>query len=124
MTPFRTSGRAFSFLVSARRGARDLRGSCVMTLAIEVEGLRKLFWVTEREKGLRGAIAGLFAPRRREVAAVASVSFALKRGERVAFVGPNGAGKSTTIKMLTGILRPTSGTARVLDRVPWEARRA
>jgi ABC-2 type transport system ATP-binding protein len=95
-----------------------------MKLAIEVEGLRKLFWVRERDEGVRGAIRGLLRPRRREVVAVASVTFALERGERVAFVGPNGAGKSTTIKMLTGILRPTEGTARVIDHVPWEARRA
>lgn len=56
--------------------------------------------------------------------AVDAVTFAIESGERVAFIGPNGAGKSTTLKMLTGILYPTSGTARVAGRVPWQERQA
>jgi len=59
----------------------------------------------------------------REVAAVREVSFKIEPGERVAFIGPNGAGKSTTLKMLTGILEPTSGTATVAGFVPWQQRR-
>lgn len=61
--------------------------------------------------------------RRRTVDAVRAVSFTVEAGERLAFIGPNGAGKSTSIKMLTGILRPTSGSATVLGHVPWDQRR-
>lgn len=64
-----------------------------------------------------------FRNRRGVVNAVAGVSFSIGAGERIACIGPNGAGKSTTIKMLTGILRPTSGEARVLGLVPWDERR-
>ncbi len=60
---------------------------------------------------------------RRELDAVRSISFTVEPGERLAFIGPNGAGKSTSIKMLTGILQPTGGTATVLDLVPWRQRR-
>src|SRR5688572_30752946 len=61
---------------------------------------------------------------RRVLEAVRSISFDVERGERLAFIGPNGAGKSTSIKILTGILYPTSGTVRVLGLVPWEQRQA
>src|SRR2546430_15329806 len=61
---------------------------------------------------------------RRRVTAVGGVSFSVAAGERVAFIGPNGAGKSTSIKMLTGILHPTSGDATVLGLTPWRQRRA
>jgi ABC-2 type transport system ATP-binding protein len=61
---------------------------------------------------------------RRLVEAVHDISFAVESGERVAYIGPNGAGKSTSIKMLTGILHPTSGSASVLGRLPWRERRA
>ena len=60
---------------------------------------------------------------RRVLDAVRGISFEVDRGERLAFIGPNGAGKSTSIKILTGVLYPTSGAARVLDLVPWEQRR-
>ncbi len=58
------------------------------------------------------------------VEAVRGISFSVERGERIAYIGPNGAGKSTSIKMLTGILHPSGGTATVLDLVPWRSRRA
>ena len=90
--------------------------------AIIVEGLSKTFIATERGKGLAGAMRGLFAPKRRSIEAVRDISFFVNRGERVAFVGPNGAGKSTTIKMLSGILYPTAGNARVAGLVPWKER--
>lgn len=61
---------------------------------------------------------------RRTVEAVRGITFAVAPGERLAFIGPNGAGKSTSIKMLTGLLRPTAGRARVLGLVPWSQRRA
>ncbi|HEY9869849.1 MAG TPA: ATP-binding cassette domain-containing protein [Candidatus Obscuribacterales bacterium] len=84
-----------------------------MELAVELEGLRKTFTVT-RGKGLSRT--------RTEVVAVDGVSFTVPSGQSVALIGPNGAGKSTTIKMLTGILNPTSGEARVLGLVPWKQR--
>lgn len=92
--------------------------------ALHVTGLSKTFRVRERRPGFVGALKGLFTRPARDVRAVEDVTFTIERGERVAFVGPNGAGKSTTIKMLTGILHPTSGTAEVLGFVPWAQRRA
>jgi ABC-2 type transport system ATP-binding protein len=77
---------------------------------IEVAGLSKSFATGRGE-------------RRRVVEAVREISFAVEPGERLAYIGPNGAGKSTSIKMLTGILHPTGGTARVLGLVPWRERR-
>jgi viologen exporter family transport system ATP-binding protein len=93
-----------------------------MNTAIEVEELSKRFVSRRRAPGLKAAIRQLFAPRAHEHLAVDRVSFQIARGERVAFVGPNGAGKSTTIKMLTGILHPSSGEARVLGLTPWRDR--
>jgi ABC-2 type transport system ATP-binding protein len=90
---------------------------------IEVKELTKTFKTRERAAGLRGSLHSLLAPRYRERQAVKPTSFALEAGEVLAFIGPNGAGKSTTIKMLTGILHPDSGQARVLGLVPWEQRR-
>lgn len=79
-------------------------------MAIEVRALTKVFTT-----GRRAA--------RREIEAVRALSLEVASGERVAFIGPNGAGKSTSIKILTGILHPTSGDARVLGIVPWEERK-
>ena len=79
-------------------------------MAIEVRGLTKVFTA-----GRRSA--------RREIEAVRALTLHVAAGERVAFIGPNGAGKSTSIKMLTGILHPTAGDARVLGIVPWEERK-
>jgi ABC-2 type transport system ATP-binding protein len=90
---------------------------------IEVNGLTKTFRTRERGAGLASSLRSFVAPRYREREAVKPICFALERGEVLAFIGPNGAGKSTTIKMLTGILHPTSGSARVLGYVPWRQRR-
>lgn len=65
-----------------------------------------------------------FRARKQNITAIHSLSFAINKGERVPFIGPNGAGKSTTIKMLTGILHPTSGEIKVLGMVPWKQRHA
>ena len=91
---------------------------------IEVRDLRKTFRVKHKEPGLAGSLRALWQPRYSDVAAVKGVSFEVEEGETLAFIGPNGAGKSTTIKMLTGILHPTSGEARVLGYNPWRQREA
>ncbi len=93
------------------------------SLAIEVKNLRKSFFLKPRATGLRDRLRNAFVPRMQEHPAVRSISFSAEKGESLAFIGPNGAGKSTTIKMLTGILHPTGGEARVLDIVPWKKRR-
>jgi ABC-2 type transport system ATP-binding protein len=87
---------------------------------IEAQGLTKTYRVFQKNPGLCGALRGLFHRRYKEVRAVAEVSFTIEPGEMVAFLGPNGAGKTTTLKMLSGLIYPTSGTARVLGFVPWE----
>ena len=91
---------------------------------IETADLRKVFRRIVRRPGIGGAVRALFSREYEEKAAVESVSFALEPGEIVGYIGPNGAGKSTTIKMLTGILVPTSGAIRVAGLVPHEQRRA
>jgi ABC-2 type transport system ATP-binding protein len=86
---------------------------------ILVEDLRKSFRVAERHEGAWGAVRGLVHRRWRIVEALKGVSFALEPGELLGFIGPNGAGKSTTLKILCGILEPTSGRCEVGGLVPW-----
>ncbi|HEX7120088.1 MAG TPA: ATP-binding cassette domain-containing protein [Longimicrobiales bacterium] len=86
---------------------------------IVAEALTKRYRVKVREAGLAGALRALFHPHYRELAAVDGVSFRIEPGEIVGFLGPNGAGKTTTIKMLTGLLYPTSGRAEVAGFDPW-----
>ena len=87
---------------------------------IEVQGLTKTFRTYKKPPGLVGAVKGLFRRTYEHTAAVKDVSFAIEAGELVGFLGPNGAGKTTTLKMLSGLLYPSSGSARVLGYVPWE----
>jgi len=89
---------------------------------IAVQELGKMFAVKQKEPGMIGSLKAIFSPEFKQVEAVKDVSFSVDEGETVAFIGPNGAGKSTTIKMLTGILHPTSGNATVLGMVPWHDR--
>nr|WP_229913800.1 ATP-binding cassette domain-containing protein [Streptomyces capitiformicae] len=89
-----------------------------MTAVIEARGLSKVFHTTVRRPGLGGALRSLVSPERVAKAAVQDVNFRVGKGELLALLGPNGAGKSTTIKMLTGILTPTSGEALVAGVVP------
>ncbi len=86
---------------------------------ITVEDLGKTYLVPEREGGVKAALGSLVRRRTRSVRAVAGVSFGLERGEVVGFLGPNGAGKTTTLKMLAGLLHPTTGRADVLGHTPW-----
>ncbi len=86
--------------------------------AVRVSELNKTFLVPEREAGLRASIRSLFRRQHREVRAVDAIDFEVGQGEIVGFLGPNGAGKTTTLKMLSGLLYPTSGEARVLGHVP------
>ena len=87
---------------------------------IDVRGLTKTYRVMQKQPGLLGALGSLFFRKYKEVRAVADVSFSIEPGEMVAFLGPNGAGKTTTLKMLSGLIYPTSGTATVLGFTPWE----
>jgi len=89
------------------------------TPVIRVGDLGKTFRVPEREPGLGAAARSLVRRRHREVRAVDEITFEVGAGEVVGFLGPNGAGKTTTLKMLSGLLYPTSGTASVLGHVPW-----
>src|SRR2546425_12096122 len=90
-----------------------------MPSIVNAEGLSKTFQVKVRDPGLRGALRALFRPRYRDVHAVRDVTFRIEPGEIVAFLGPNGAGKTTTLKMLAGLLYPTSGRVDVAGVVPW-----
>src|SRR3954447_22040578 len=87
---------------------------------IQTDNLVKVYRVFQKKPGLRGAIRGLVKREWKEVKAVDGVSFAIEPGEMVAFLGPNGAGKTTTLKMLSGLIYPTSGTAQVLGFTPWD----
>jgi ABC-2 type transport system ATP-binding protein len=88
---------------------------------IEVEHLAKTYRVAQKKKsGIGASLRGLFHREMKDVSAVADISFRIEEGEMVAFLGPNGAGKTTTLKMLSGLIYPTSGSARVLGFVPWE----
>src|SRR3974377_1472078 len=89
---------------------------------IAVRELSKQFRTFRRREGVLGALHNLFVREYVIVHAVDRVSFSIERGEMVGYIGANGAGKSTTIKMLTGILVPTSGTVRVAGLVPYERR--
>src|SRR3989442_9733176 len=89
---------------------------------IEVHQLTKVFKTFERKEGIWGGIENLFVRQYRDLKAVDGISFSIDRGEVVGYIGANGAGKSTTIKMLTGILVPTSGEVKVQNFVPYRDR--
>lgn len=90
---------------------------------IEVRNLMKTYMTHERGHTLREVAKNLIRRPMKEVHAVNDLSFTVEKGEMVAFLGPNGAGKSTTLKMLTGVLHPTSGEVLALGLIPWKQRR-
>ncbi|MGI6344702.1 MAG: ATP-binding cassette domain-containing protein [Bacillota bacterium] len=90
--------------------------------AIEIKGLYKEFWRQQKAAGLLGSLRSLYKKQGESIVAVKPLHLSVEAGETLAFIGPNGAGKSTTIKMLTGILHPSGGEARVLGLTPWEQR--
>src|SRR5215216_3368742 len=87
---------------------------------IIAESLSKTYQVPEREGGFGAAVGSFFKRKYKDVKAVQGVKFTISQGEIVGFLGPNGAGKTTTLKMLAGLLHPTSGDARVLGYIPWK----
>lgn len=91
---------------------------------IRVDALRKVYNVPERESGLGASLRSLWSRETRDVVAVGGISFDVAPGEIVGFLGPNGAGKTTTLKMLSGLLHPSDGTATVLGHVPWRRDKA
>jgi ABC-2 type transport system ATP-binding protein len=94
------------------------------TPVIQVANLRKTYQVPEREAGLAAAVRSLVRRKTRDIKAVDGVTFDVGPGEVVGFLGPNGAGKTTTLKMLSGLLYPTGGQARVLGFIPSKRERA
>ncbi len=91
--------------------------------AINASHLNKCFSYYEKDAGLQASVSNLFKRKKLNKVAVSDISFTIEEGEMVGFLGPNGAGKTTTLKMLSGILFPTSGTAQVLGYIPWERKK-
>jgi len=90
---------------------------------IEVKALSKGFKVAKRDNGMFSTLKSFINPQFTTVNALTDVSFNISEGEIVGYIGPNGAGKSTTIKIISGILLPDSGTCKILNRIPWENRK-
>ncbi|MDY0166059.1 MAG: ABC transporter ATP-binding protein [Thermoguttaceae bacterium] len=91
---------------------------------IETDNLAKSYRVYRKKEGLGASLTGLFRREYRQVEAVRGIDLRVEEGEFVAFLGPNGAGKTTTLKLLSGVLTPTGGSARVLGHVPWRRENA
>ncbi|MBA4019384.1 MAG: ABC transporter [Pirellula sp.] len=91
---------------------------------VEIEGLKKSYRVYQKNEGLLASVKGLFHRTYKEVEAVKGIDLKVEQGEFVAFLGPNGAGKTTTLKLLSGVIHPSGGTARVMGYVPWKREHA
>jgi ABC-2 type transport system ATP-binding protein len=89
---------------------------------IKIENLRKTYKVAKRASGLGNAVKAIFRPEYETIEALKGISFKIGQGEIVGYIGPNGAGKSTTIKVMSGILVPDSGTCEIYGRTPWKER--
>ena len=87
---------------------------------IKIKGLEKTYQVYQKKEGLRSSLRGLFKREYKQVKAVQGIDLQIEQGEFVAFLGPNGAGKTTTLKLLSGVIHPTSGTATVMGHIPWQ----
>ena len=86
---------------------------------IQIRELTRVYRVPERAPGLGSSIRSLFKPAYKDVHVVTEINFSVTQGEMVGLIGPNGAGKATTLKMLSGLLYPTSGEANVAGFTPW-----
>jgi ABC-2 type transport system ATP-binding protein len=116
----RYAGRAL-----ARQGRlHDNKGMSAHDPTIQIRSLLKIYTIHEREVGLSAAVTSLFRRKSKQIRAVDGISFEVCGGEIVGFLGPNGAGKTTTLKMLSGLLHPTSGDMDVLGHTPWQRRKA
>jgi len=91
---------------------------------IEINKLSKTYRVYQKREGLLASFSGLFRREYRDVRAVREIDLTVEQGEFVAFLGPNGAGKTTTLKLLSGVITPTSGEARVMGYIPWKRENA
>jgi ABC-2 type transport system ATP-binding protein len=91
---------------------------------IEIQGMSKSYRVYQKQEGLAASLRGLFRREYREVQALRGIDLQVEQGEFVAFLGPNGAGKTTTLKLLSGVIYPSSGTATVMGHVPWHRENA
>jgi ABC-2 type transport system ATP-binding protein len=98
----------------------SLQGASQSEPIIQVQHLTKVYRVPERAPGMAASIRSLFKPGYTDVPAVTDISFAVEPGEMIGLLGPNGAGKTTTLKMLSGLLFPTSGKASVAGYTPWQ----
>lgn len=94
-----------------------------MSVTINTSSLSKTYRVHKKEPGLKGSLRSLVVRRYENIPAVQTINLTINESELVGFIGPNGAGKTTTLKMLAGLLHPTSGTATVLGYTPWERRK-
>ncbi len=94
-----------------------------MSPVIHTKALTKTYRVHKKEPGLAGSLKSLFHREYKTVEAVQHIDLAIQAGELVGFIGPNGAGKTTTLKMLSGLLYPTSGEAKVMGFTPWERKK-
>ncbi len=89
-------------------------------MEIKVEGLSKIYKTQVKEQGLKASMKSLFRPEYKNTIAVSDLNFKIEKGEMVGFIGPNGAGKTTTLKMLSGLLHPSSGNISVAGYVPYQ----
>ncbi|HTN74833.1 MAG TPA: ABC transporter ATP-binding protein [Pirellulaceae bacterium] len=87
---------------------------------IEIQGLQKSYRIYQKNEGLLAAMKGIFSRKYKDVDAVRGIDLTVEQGEFVAFLGPNGAGKTTTLKLLSGVITPSAGTAHVMGHVPWK----